>query len=188
MAQEENYFFVIEDNDKNRLPSLQGTWKLYCSEFGLATAQSDTIVTEISELEGGLPSGDVGKPGVPGPGIPVVVNPKPVPPSISESVLVDQGQFTSDGNGGFEYNNGEPIIVDNTGGQPFQSFIIVIETIGYKKGISFGSTKSTGDKNDPTRIVPTDQNYQIKLLTESQYIEERISNIKNTLENRIMAA
>ena len=146
MAQE-NYFFVIEDNDKNRLPSLQGTWKLYCSEV---------------EFNDGA-------------------NNRTLPPSISDSVLIVQGQFTSDQNGGFEYNNGEPIIVDNTGGQPFQSFIIVIETIGYKKALSFGSVNKIDRNDPPTRIVPTNQNFQIRLLTESQYIENRISNIKSTL-------
>lgn len=144
MAQEENYFFVIEDNDKNRLPSLQGTWKLYCSE---------------SEFNIGS-------------------NNPTLPPSISDSVLIVQGQFTSDQNGGFEYNNGEVIIVNNAGGQPFRSFIIVIETIGYKKGLYFGGVNKDGE-------VATNENYQISLLTESQYIEERISNIKSTLENRI---
>ena len=94
MAQE-NYFFVIEDNDENRLPSLQGTWKLYCSTDGN-------------------------------------------PSNTTNSVLIDEGQFTSDQNGGFEYNNGEPIIVDNS----YQSFIIVIETIGYKKALSFRSVNS----------------------------------------------
>jgi hypothetical protein len=154
--EEENYFFVIEDNDKNRLPSLQGTWKLYCSEVGFGN-------------------------------VPIFDSPT-LPPSISDSVLIVQGQFTSDQNGGFEYNNGEPIIVDNTGGQPFQSFIIVIETIGYKKALSFGTVNQI-DRNDPTtRGVYTAKNYKIQLLTESQYIEERISNIKDTLENRIMAA
>ena len=145
MAQE-NYFFVIEDNDKNRLPSLQGTWKLYCSEV---------------EFNDGA-------------------NNRTLPPSISDSVLIVQGQFTSDQNGGFEYNNGEPIIVDNS----YQSFIIVIETIGYKKALSFGSVNSFVPF---TREVSTNKNYKISLLTESQYIEERISNIKSTLENRIMA-
>ena len=143
--EEENYFFVIEDND--RLPSLQGTWKLYCSEVVFNDG----------------------------------ANNRTLPPSISDSVLIVQGQFTSDQNGGFEYNNGEPIIVDNTGGQPFQSFIIVIETIGYKKALSFGSVNQIG--RPPA--VPTNENYRILLLTESQYIENRISNIKNTLENRI---
>jgi len=137
MAQKEYYFFVIEDNDKNRLPSLQGTWKLYCS-------------TEER------------------------------PSNTTNSVLIVQGQFTSDQNGGFEYNNGEPIIVDNS----YQSFIIVIETIGYKKRLSFESV----NQFNVLVGVSTNKNYQISLLTESQYIEERISNIKNTLENRIMAA
>ena len=144
--EEENYFFVIEDNDKNRFPSLQGTWKLYCSE------------SEFN-IESNIPT---------------------LSPSISDSVLVDQGQFTSDQNGGFEYNNGEPIIVDNS----YQSFIIVIETIGYKKRLSFESV----NQFNVLVGVSTNKNYQISLLTESQYIEERISNIKNTLENRIMAA
>lgn len=131
MAQE-NYFFVIEDNDKNRLPSLQGTWKLYCSTEGR-------------------------------------------PSNTTNSVLIVQGQFTSDGNGGFDYNNGEPIIVDNS----YQSFIIVIETIGYKKALYFGGVNIDE--------VATNKSFQISLLTESQYIENRISNIKSTLENRIMA-
>ncbi len=131
---EENYFFVIEDIDKNRLPSLQGTWKLYCS-------------TEEK------------------------------PSNTTNSVLIVQGQFTSDQNGGFEYNNGEPIIVDNS----YQSSIIVIETIGYKKGLGIGGVGIGA----LISVVYTTKNYKIQLLTESQYIEERISNIKDTLENRI---
>lgn len=147
---EENYFFVIEDIDKNRLPSLQGTWKLYCSENERAT--------------------------------------------ISNSVLIQQSEFTTDEFGGvfgpkFEIEEKGRVTelsiipVDNS----FNSAFLLIEVDGYRRTIE--SVDLTTDLNPiliDNLIISTSSDFEIQLLNEVEYIQDKIDTIKQRLQERLI--
>jgi len=99
------------------------------------------------------------------------------PPSEGELILSQS--FTTAGGefGGYvEYNNGNPISVDSK----YTAFGIVVQVSGYRIGVNTSGIKNSGE-------VPTNQNLDIYLLTESEYITQKIDDLKNALSNRISA-
>jgi hypothetical protein len=130
------YFFTVYDNNQSPIPSISGTWSLYCtdSEEGKFTPPS----------EGEL--------------------------ILSQSFTTAGGEF-----GGYvEYNNGNPISVDSK----YTAFGIVVQVSGYRIAFNTSAIESSGS-------VSTTSNLGIDLLTESEYITQRIDDLKNTLFNRI---
>ncbi len=96
------------------------------------------------------------------------------PPSEGELILSQS--FTTAGGefGGYvEYNNGNPISVDSK----YTAFGIVVQVSGYKIGFSTSSIESSGS-------VSTTSNLGIDLLTESEYITQRIDDLKSILSGR----
>lgn len=95
----------------------------------------------------------------------------------SEGELITSQSFTTGQSGEVEYNSGNPISVDSK----YTGFGIVLQVDGYRTGFSTGGIESSGS-------VPTDSNLGITILTESQYIQEKIDNLKSTLSNRVNPA
>jgi hypothetical protein len=102
------------------------------------------------------------------------------PPSEGELILSQS--FTTAGGefGGYvEYNNGNPISVDSK----YTGFGIVVQVSGYRIGLNTGEIKNPGRFTE----VSTTSNFGIDLLTESEYITQKIEDLKNALSNRISA-
>jgi hypothetical protein len=96
------------------------------------------------------------------------------PPSEGELILSQS--FTTAGGefGGYvEYNNGNPISVDSK----YTAFGIVVQVSGYRIAFNTSAIESSGS-------VPTNQNLDIYLLTESEYITQRIDDLKSILSGR----
>ena len=129
------YFFTVYDNNQSPIPSISGTWSLYCtdSEEGKFTPPS----------EGEL--------------------------ILSQSFTTAGGEF-----GGYvEYNNGNPISVDSK----YTAFGIVVQVSGYRIAFNTSAIESSGS-------VSTTSNLGIDLLTESEYITQRIDDLKSILSGR----
>jgi hypothetical protein len=97
--------------------------------------------------------------------------------SPSEGELITSQSFTTGQNGGVEYNSGNPISVDSK----YTEFGIVLKVDGYRTGFSTAGIKDSGE-------VPTNKNLDIYLLTESEYITQKIDNLKNIFSNRVIPA
>jgi hypothetical protein len=131
------YFFTVYDNNQSPIPSISGTWSLYCTD-------SEGKFTPPSEGE----------------------------LILSQSFTTAGGEF-----GGYvEYNNGNPISVDSK----YTAFGIVVQVSGYRIAFNTSAIESSGS-------VSTTSNLGIDLLTESEYITQRIDDLKNTLSNRFIA-
>ena len=135
------YFFTVYDNNQSPIPSISGTWSLYCIDS-----------------EG-----------------------KFTPPSEGELILSQS--FTTAGvelpfwfGGYVEYNNGNPISVDSK----YTAFGIVVQVSGYRIAFNTSAIESSGS-------VSTTSNLGIDLLTESEYITQKIEDLKNALSNRFIA-
>lgn len=92
----------------------------------------------------------------------------------SEGELITSQSFTTGQSGEVEYNSGNPISVDSK----YTGFGIVLQVDGYRTVFSTGGIESSGS-------VPTDSNLGITILTESQYIQEKIDNLKSALSKRV---
>jgi hypothetical protein len=98
------------------------------------------------------------------------------PPSEGELILSQS--FTTAGGefGGYvEYNNGNPISVDSK----YTAFGIVVQVSGYRIA---GRTRKVGVESSGS--VSTTSNLSIDLLTESEYITQKIDNLKSILSVR----
>jgi len=115
--------------------------------------------------------------------------------NITDFTLIQQGEFTTDLNGGFEYNSGNPIVVSTD----YNTFLIILEVEGYKT--SFGiypwevdlvpkrtQELITGNFNNIGKfekgLVPTNYNFRFTLFTEAGYIEFKIQKLRDSLNNR----
>lgn len=119
--------------------------------------------------------------------------------NITDFTLIQQGEFTTDLNGGFEYNSGNPIVVSTD----YNTFLIILEVEGYK--ISFRIypweripiPKRTQDEGDlevifidspmmgfEKGLVPTNYNFRFTLFTETGYIGFKIDRLKDSINNR----
>jgi hypothetical protein len=96
----------------------------------------------------------------------------------SEGVLITSQSFTTGQNGGVEYNSGNPISVDSK----YTDFGIVLKVDGYRTGFSTQAIEENSGS------VPTDSSLEIVIVTENQYIQEKIDNLKNILSNRVIPA
>ena len=125
------YFFTVYDNNQSPIPSISGTWSLYCTDS-----------------EG-----------------------KFTPPSEGELILSQS--FTTDENGDVFYNDGNPISVDSK----YILLGIVVQVSGYRIAFNTSAIESSGS-------VSTTLGLQIDLFTESEYITQRIDDLKSILSGR----
>ena len=89
--------------------------------------------------------------------------------------LITSQSFTTGQNGEVEYNSGNPISVDSK----YTDFGILVQVNGYRTGFNTqGIEENSGS-------VPTNSNLEIVIVTENQYIQEKIDKLKNTLSNRV---
>ena len=95
----------------------------------------------------------------------------------SEGELITSQSFTTGQNGEVEYNSGNPISVDSK----YIESGIVLKVDGYRTAFNTSGIENSGS-------VPTDSNLGIYIFTESQYIQEKIDNLKSTLSNRVNPA
>ena len=112
--------------------------------------------------------------------------------NINDYTSIQQGNFTTDSNGGFEYNSGNPIIVSTD----YNTFLIVLEVEGYRKSFRiypFGDRKkiSEWEIDNLYQIdvfekgeVPTNYSFRFLLFTETEWIEFKINKLRVSLSNR----
>ena len=148
-------FFKLLNSQKQELTNLSGTWTVYCSENEQAT--------------------------------------------ISNSVLIQQSEFTTDEVGNVvgpivELEDGRGGTVQYTGilvDDSYNDAFILIETDEYKRTIEKLNLASKGE----LKGIPSDKllvygtrsefSFDIKLLNESEYIQEKAQQIRQKIENRI---
>ena len=92
----------------------------------------------------------------------------------SEGELITSQSFKTGQNGEVEYNGGNPISVDSK----YTDFGIVLKVDGYRTAFNTSGIENSGS-------VPTNSNLEIVIVTENQYIQEKIDNLKSTLSNRV---
>lgn len=95
----------------------------------------------------------------------------------SEGELITSQSFTTGQSGEVEYNGGNPISVDSK----YSNFGIVLQVDGYRTSFNTSGIENSGN-------VPTTSNLDITILTENQYIQEKIDNLKSTLSSRVNPA
>ena len=89
--------------------------------------------------------------------------------------LITSQSFTTGQDGEVEYNSGNPISVDSK----YTYFGILVQVNGYRTGFNTqGIEENSGS-------VPTNSNLEIVIVTENQYLQEKIDKLKNTLSNRV---
>jgi hypothetical protein len=102
---------------------------------------------------------------------------------MNDFTLIQQGNFTTDSNGGFEYNSGNPIIVSTD----YNTFLIILEVEGYRKSFRIYPWK-IDNFNQIDRFekgeVPTNYSFRFLLFTETEWIEFKINKLKDSLSNR----
>ena len=115
--------------------------------------------------------------------------------NMNDFTLIQQGNFTTDSNGGFEYNSGNPIIVSTD----YNTFLIVLEVEGYRKSFRIYPWEfnlepkktlelNTDNFNQIGRFekgeVPTNYSFRFLLFTETEWIEFKILKLRDSLSNR----
>lgn len=95
----------------------------------------------------------------------------------SEGELITSQSFTTGQSGEVEYNGGNPISVDSK----YTEFGTLVQVNGYRTDAETSGIKNSGS-------VPTTSNLEIVIIKESQYIQEKIDNLKNALSNRVNPA
>jgi hypothetical protein len=96
--------------------------------------------------------------------------------NITDFTLIQQGEFTTDLNGGFEHNSGNPIVVSTD----YNTFLIILEVEGYKTSFRIYPCEIGFEKG----LVPTNYSFIFALFTEAGYIEFKIDRLKDSLNNR----
>jgi len=92
----------------------------------------------------------------------------------SEGELITSQSFTTGQSGEVEYNGGNPISVDSK----YTEFGTLVQVNGYR------TKRKRRNHIENSGSVPTTSNLEIVIITESQYIQEKIDNLKNALSKR----